>query len=153
MHRNAKLTHTHTDGLRFLCVRQFILPQVVPDWIWSESYYTSPWLTLSCPHQYPLEPTFTHAYMHTGIHTDGNSLMKTWVGSLRDSSHTSTQIYWSSVTLSRWDHFYWLRQKGSLWSILSALSAVSLEQSLSAKISDGLCFALRQTTKQKGLLV
>lgn len=32
-------------------------------------------------------------------------------------------------------------------------SAVSLEQSLSAKISDGLSFALRQATKQKKLLV
>ena len=134
------LTHTHThsgiDSASYVW-GQFILPQVVPDWIWSESHYVSPCLTLSCPtHRHTHTKTHTHTYTctyththtnvlskpyqntHTHTHTHTGSLITTQVRSCGSGADTHTRRqthtgrYWLCVTLSRWDHFYWFRKRG-----------------------------------------
>lgn len=65
-------THSGIDSAPYVW-GQFILPQVVPDWIWSESHYASPWLTLSCPTP---PPTHTNTHLHMHIYTHTNALSK-----------------------------------------------------------------------------
>lgn len=112
-------THRHTRTFRDrLCVwGQFILPQVVPDWIWSESHYASPCLTLSCPTP-PPQHARTHL-QHTHVYAQANAPSHTQVASQRHRSghqcrHTQTDIprVLLIVTLSKWDHSYWFRKTG-----------------------------------------
>lgn len=66
-HSHKRSAHSGIDSAAYVW-GQFILPQVVPDWIWSESHYASPWLTLRCPPPPTLTRIWMHAYTCTCAH-------------------------------------------------------------------------------------